>query len=134
MELTERITTARKLTPAQRQANPALTIADLTSVSRQAHYLVLRQQHEPASPNIKAAGPSCRPAEKPLIRPVLSARWRSNHSPARDTNPIRQAAVVYEPVAEEPPEVMAIPCMRCVKPLNLAGIVTASAVGSSAIA
>ena len=45
-----------------------------------------------------------------------------------------QAAIGYELVAEEPPEVTAISCMRCVKPLSLAGIVMASAVGSSAIA
>jgi hypothetical protein len=40
----------------------------------------------------------------------------------------------YELVAVEPPEVMAISCMRCVNPLSLAGISAASAVGSSAIA
>jgi hypothetical protein len=40
----------------------------------------------------------------------------------------------YEPVAEEPPEVMAISCMRCVKPFNWAGISVTPAVGNSAIA
>ena len=45
-----------------------------------------------------------------------------------------QAATGYEPVAEEPPEVTAISCIRCVKPFSRAGISVARAIGNSAIA
>ena len=40
----------------------------------------------------------------------------------------------YEAVADEPPEVTAISCMRCVNLFSMAGISVRSAVGSSAIA
>ena len=46
----------------------------------------------------------------------------------------RSRAAGYEPVAEEPPEVTAISCMRCVKPSSRAGISVAPAVGNPAIA
>jgi hypothetical protein len=63
------------------------------------------------------------------FRPVADRAFRNAHphGPSR-------AATGYEPVAEEPPEVTAISCMRCVKPFSRAGISAAPAVGNSAIA
>ena len=69
-----------------------------------------------------------------LNRTRASGRWRAGAFKNAHPHGPSQAATGYEPVAEEPPEVTAISCMRCVKPLSRAGISVGPAVGNSAIA